>query len=203
MKKLHELIKPFLAVIFGALLILCYLNMLAGEGGALALGIVAIVMASYYIAYGIMRVVLGDKLAPLANKILEVIAVLLFVAFFFTQEMILVINMAKAETLTPTGWFVSIYSLAAAFLFIIFFILGSCLKSRTIRRVAQLLGMLFVLVLVLDLIIANDGRLQTLGGLVILEVVLYAVYSSLLISSVSSLGEEKAPIEENSEAPQE
>ena len=49
MKRLYDTIQPFMAIIFGALLLLVYLNYLDNENGYfLALGILGVIMASYF-----------------------------------------------------------------------------------------------------------------------------------------------------------
>ena len=50
MKKIKELVKPFIFIIFGALLFLYYFNGLSGEGAGLAISIIAIVLAAYFLA---------------------------------------------------------------------------------------------------------------------------------------------------------
>ena len=72
MKKITELIKPFMAIIFGVLLLLTYLNLLSSEEGkTLAIGICAVVISAYYFFIGIFGI-LGPKLRGVAKKIAAV-----------------------------------------------------------------------------------------------------------------------------------
>ena len=61
MKKLQDIIRPFLAIILGALLFLVYLNYLQLQGATLAVGIIAVIFSAFYVALGILNIVLGNK----------------------------------------------------------------------------------------------------------------------------------------------
>ena len=70
MKKVSELIKPYITIIFGALLLLIYLNYLSFKEMALAIGIIAVVIASFSLVGGILFVVMGDKMNDTLKKYL-------------------------------------------------------------------------------------------------------------------------------------
>lgn len=82
MKKFHELLKPYLSIIFGALLFLMFFNYLSTGGSALAIGIIAVVLAAYFLVIGIIGVCLGAKLEKGTKGSLEVIGVSLSALFF-------------------------------------------------------------------------------------------------------------------------
>ena len=201
MKKIKELLKPFIFIIFGALLFLYYFNGLSGEGAGLAISIIAIVLAVYFLTVGILSVVLGDKLGK-AKGLLNLIGVATYPLFFAVIELITLINLARIEGfLGPTGWTISIVTIAAALglgalLFISYFV-----RSKGLHRVAFLFGAIFVLALLLDILLLVDGTPATIGQVVILQVVLYGAYVSMMFEVLSSLKENKEPkrVEENNE----
>ena len=191
MKKIKELLKPFIFIIFGALLFLYYFNGLSSEGAGLAISIIAIVLAAYFLAVGILSVVLGDKLGK-AKGLLNLIGVATYPLFFFVVELITLINLADVEGfLGPTGWTISILTLAAslglgALLFVSYFV-----RSKELHRMTFLFGAIFVLALLLDILLALDGSPAALGDVVILQVVLYGAYVSMMFDALSSLKENK------------
>ena len=104
MKKLGELLKPFYSIILGALMLLYYMDWLEGGGARLAMGIVAMVLAAYYIGIGILAVVMGDKLTASTRGTVESLSVLLFPLFMFVFFLLSAIG----GGLTPTGWVIII-----------------------------------------------------------------------------------------------
>ena len=193
MKKIKELLKPFIFIIFGALLFLCYFNGLSSEGGGLAISIIAVVLAAYFLAVGILSVVLGEKLGK-TKGLFNLIGVATFPLFLGVVELITLINLADIEGyLGPTGWTISIVTIAAAFglgglLFVSYFV-----RSKGLHRVTFLFGAIFVLALLLDVLLLVDGTPTTIGQVVILQVVLYGCYVSMLFEVLSSLKENKEP----------
>lgn len=205
MKKIKELVKPFIFIIFGALLFLCYFNGLSSEGAGLAISIIAIVLAAYFLAVGILSVVLGDKLGK-AKGLLNLIGVAAFPIFYFVIELITLINLAQVEGfLGPTGWTISILTIAAALglgtlLFVSYFV-----RSKELHRITFLFGAIFVLALLLDILLDIDGSPAVLGQVIILQVALYGAYVSMMFDVLSSLKENKEPkkVEEKKEEPKE
>ena len=191
MKKIKELLKPFIFIIFGALLFLLHFNLLGIGGISLAIGIVAIVLAAYFLTVGIFSVVLGDKLGK-TKGLLNLIGVATFPIFFAVVELITLINLADIEGyLGPTGWTISILTIAAALglgglLFVSYFV-----RSKGLHRVTFLFGAIFVLALLLDILLLVDGTPATIGQVVILQVVLYGAYVSMMFDVLSSLKENK------------
>ena len=191
MKKIKELLKPFIFIIFGALLFLCYFNGLSSKGAGLAISIVAIVLAAYFLAVGILSVVLGDKLGK-TKGLLNLIGVATFPLFFAAIELITLINLADIDGyLGPTGWTISILTIAAALglgglLFASYFA-----RSKELHRITFLFGAIFVLALLLDILLLVDGTPATIGQVVILQVVLYGAYVSMMFDVLSLLKENK------------
>ena len=204
MKKIKELLKPFIFIIFGALLFLFFFNYLGVGGAYLAIGIVAIVLSVYFLVVGILSVVLGEKLGK-AKGILNLVGVATFPLLMGVIFLLSLIGNAKSEYtyLGPNGWTIAILSIAAAFaigvmLFIAFFV-----RSKGLHRVTFLFGAIFVLALLLDILI-SEGFAVALGQIVVLQVILYAAYTSMLFDVLSSLKENKEPkkVEEPKEEPQ-
>ena len=205
MKKIKELLKPFIFIIFGALLFLIFFNYLGVGGPYLAIGIVAIVLSVYFLVVGILSVVLGEKLGK-AKGILNLVGVATFPLLMGVIFLLSLIGDAKSEYtyLGPNGWTIAILSIAAAFaigvmLFIAFFV-----RSKGFHRVTFLFGAIFVLALLLDILI-SEGFAVALGQIVVLQVILYAAYTSMLFDVLSSLKENKEPkkVEEKKEEPKE
>ena len=193
MKKIKELVKPFIFIIFGALLFLFFFNYLGVGGPYLAIGIVAIVLSVYFLVVGILSVVLGEKLGK-AKGILNLVGVATFPLLMGVIFLLSLIGNAKNEYtyLGPNGWTIAILSIAAAFaigvmLFIAFFV-----RSKGFHRVTFLFGAIFVLALLLDILI-SEGFAVALGQIVVLQVILYAAYTSMLFDVLSSLKENKEP----------
>ena len=153
---------------------------------------------------GILSVVLGEKLGK-AKGILNLVGVATFPLLMGVIFLLSLIGDAKNEYtyLGPNGWTIAILSIAAAFaigvmLFIAFFV-----RSKGFHRVTFLFGAIFVLALLLDILI-SEGFAVALGQIVVLQVILYAAYTSMLFDVLSSLKENKEPkkVEETKEEPQ-
>ena len=121
MKKVQEIIKPYLLIIFGALLLLYYLNDLDNTGATLAIGIIGVIVAAFYLTMGILNVLLGDKLPQSLKKVFDITAAALFPLFIFSYYLIAIIKWN--DLFGPNGWIITILSLvgslAAAVLLII------------------------------------------------------------------------------------
>ena len=197
MKKLSELIKPYLSIVFGALLFLVFLNDLRGEGGQLALGIIGVVLAVYYLAAGILGIILGDKLPKVVKMIFEIASVSAFPALMFTEELISVINIH--EYMGPTAWTISILLMISALAVIAGYILARFVKGKLMMRLGSLFALAFVLALLLDALFYVTGDPVAIGDLNVVMVVLYVLYSLILLNSFRALGQEEPKAEEPKE----
>ena len=104
MKKIGDFLKPNILVIFGALLLLYFLNYLSLNGAGLAIGIIAVVLSAYYLVVGILGILIGNKFSPQLKKIFEVLSVSLFGAFMFTYFLLTTITGAQINGLMgPTA----------------------------------------------------------------------------------------------------
>ena len=193
MKKIKELLKPFIFIIFGALLFLFFFNYLGVGGPYLAIGIVAIVLSVYFLVVGILSVVLGEKLGK-AKGILNLVGVATFPLLMGVIFLLSLIGNAKNEYtyLGPNGWTIAILSIAAAFAIGVMLFIAYFVRSKGFHRVTFLFGAIFVLALLLDILI-SEGFAVALGQIVVLQVILYAAYTSMLFDVLSSLKENKEP----------
>ena len=197
MKKLSELIKPYLSIVFGALLFLVFLNDLRGEGGQLALGIVGVVLAVYYLAAGILGIILGDKLPKVVRMIFEIASVSAFPVLMFVEELISVINIH--EYMGPTAWTISILLMLSALAVVAGYVLARFVKVKLMMRLGSLFALAFVLALLLDALFYVTGDPVAIGDLNVVMVVLYVLYSLILLNSFRALGQEEPKAEEPKE----
>ena len=204
MKKIKELLKPFIFIIFGALLFLMFFNYLGVGGALLAIGIVAVVLSSYFIVVGILSVVLGDKLGK-AKGVLNLVGVATFPLLMGVIFLLDLIGKAQDDYtyLGPSGWTIAILSIASAFALGILLFIAYFVKSKGLHRVTFLFGAIFVLALLLDVLV-QDGFAVALGQIIVLQVVLYGCYVSMLFEVLSSFKENKEPkhVEEKKEEPE-
>lgn len=193
MKKIRELIKPFIFIIFGALLFLFFFNYLGVGGAGLAIGIVATVLAVYFLVVGILSVVLGDKLGK-AKGVLNLVGVGTYPLLMGVIFLLDLISKAddKYTYLGPSGWTIAILSIAAAFAIGVMLFIAYFVKSKGFHRVTFLFGAIFVLALLLDILV-QDGFAVALGNIIVLQVVLYACYTSMLFGVLSSFKENNEP----------
>lgn len=183
MKKIKEILKPFFCIVFGALLLLCYFNNLNMNGGALAVGIIALVLAVYYITIGIITFTLGVRMGYTTRKVFDTISICAFPVFMFVVFLINLINNNKAFV-GPTGWVVAILSMIAAIGAAIMLMVVALVNNRGVKKAGQLVGMVFLLALVLDIVfVRENGTPQTLGGIVVISFFVYFLYGEMLFES--------------------
>ena len=200
MKRLSDLLKPFLSVIFGALLFLVYFNWLGFNGWPLALGIVAVSLAVFYITVGLLGSLLGEKFPKKSKDILDAIGVVAFPTFlgvYFLVSLIL-----SNTGIGPMGWTVSIFSILAALGLACSYMVAYFGKVKMFFKATFLFASLFVLALLLDVLLTN-GYPETLGNIVILGVVLYAVYTAILFNNLKAIQEEYKKLSKPKEEPKE
>ena len=194
MKKISDLIRPFLGIVFGALLMLVYLNYLVEGMPAeyLALGIIAVTIASYYLVSAILTFVLGDKLPVALKNIFNVLSVVLFPTLMFVQNLLFTIA-AKGD-LGTTGWIIMSASLCGALAFAGLYCAAYFTRVKILERLAFLFGSIFFLSLVLSLLFDLDGTPKTVADIALVTLALYGIYSGMLFNALMGLNkkEEKA-----------
>ena len=191
MKKFYEKIKPFFLVILGALILLSYLVCVQGEGATLALGIISIVVAAFYIGYGLVVLFIGSKLPTTLKEILDVVVVSLFPAFVFTELLMTTINLYKVYT--PTGWTIAILGMIAALAVIVVYIVATFVKAKILGKLVPIFALTFVLSLLMNVLFDAIGLPMVLGNVTIVYLIIYAVYTAILFSAIGLLeGDKKA-----------
>ena len=209
MKRIGDFLKPNILIIFGALLLLYFLNYLSLNGAGLAIGIFAVVLSAYYLAIGILGILVGNKFSPQLKKIFEVISVSLFGIFMFVFFLLTTINGAKIDGLMgPTAWTIEILSMVAALAMVIIYILARLTNKDVLMRFAYLFSAIFALALLLDILFDMSGASTVLGNVDILLVAIYVIFTFYLFNTLSNKeeGAAEAPKdvkEEKKEEPKE
>ena len=206
MKKVSELLKPYLEIIFGALLFLFHFNWLSFDGAYLALGIIAVVLSVYFVVVGVLSVALGDHFPKKVKNILTVVGAATYALFLGTYFLLFLIQTVKAANeyewstpLGPNGWTIAIVSIAASYALGVLLILAFFLKKSALSRITMMFGAIFVLALLVDILI-NDGNPVVLGNIVVLQVILYATFVGILFQVLPLLNFKKEkPVEEKKE----
>ena len=184
MKKVTDFLKPNILIILGALLFLFYMNWLNNNGAALALGIVAVICAVYYVTIGVLSIVIGDKFSPILKKVFEVISVDLFASFMFAEFLVLTIQFAQIDGfMGPTAWIIAILSMIASLTLVVVYSIAKFTKQKFLVKFAYLFSAIFALVLLLDILFDSRGDSIVLGNINIILVVIYIVYVFYLFNS--------------------
>ncbi len=201
MSKIRELLTPYLAIIFGALLFLIYLNNLSQVAPeALALGIIGVILAIVYIGIGIVDVLAGDKLGKTVKTVFGVILVSSFPIFLFIETLLTTIQLAQLQAMGPTAWTIAIINMIASIAFVAIYCIARFVPQKVLKRLAFLFGAIFTLALLLDILFDITGAPTALGNIAIIMIALYVIYAVMLFKGLSEL-EEEAPKAEAQEAP--
>lgn len=204
MKKLQDIIRPFLAIILGALMFLVYLNYLQAQlpeqATMLAIGIVAVIFAASYVVIGILNTVLGFKIQGTVKKVLDVCCVAMFPILMFVSFLIIAIN--SAQLFGPTSWVILIVMLFASIFLALMYGLAAFAPNKVLKRVASLFGSFFVLALLLDVLFdVITGFPNAIGDISMVHFAIYFIYVSMLLNSLGAL--EEGPAAQPVEAPKE
>jgi len=183
MKKYGSILQALLPTIIGAFMLLLYMNLLGASGSTLALGIIGVIVAAYYLVSGIVGSLIGENKGSIGG-LLKKLNVVIFPIFMFVVFLITVINGANA--LGPTGWVIAILSLIAALGFAIAAIFSWVANSEAISKLTTLLGILFILALALTIFFDVTGAPNALGNIELASTVVYVLYTIL---AVTVLGE--------------
>lgn len=211
MKKVTEIIKPMLLIIFGALLLLLFMNYLTANIPAmyLVLGILGVTFAGYYIVAGILNIVLGDKLNKNLRMVFDILNVCLYATLFFYQLIVVVVANADGG-MTPTAWIIKILSMVAALGLIGLYIMSKFVKQPIVERLAYLFAGIFALALLLDIVFQDDGMPEAIGNVAMVILALYGMFISIMFSALPKPGQveepqqvEEQPEEEPQEQPSE
>lgn len=203
MKKVTDFLKPNILIIFGALLFLYYLNYLNQKEGWLAIGIIAVVLSVYYLAIGIIGLLLGDKLSPSTKRVFDVISVCLFAAFMFTVLLIKTIYYAQAKVyvsfeetrplMGPTAWVVAILSMTASLALLGVYPVAKFVRKPVVLRFGYLFSAIFALALLLAVLFDRTGASVVLGDFDVLLVAIYIIFVIYLFGSLEQADAAPAP----------
>ena len=184
MKKIQVVAKPFLSIVFGALLLLTYLNWLSLDGGALVIGVIALLISLYYLGAGITEAVTGDKLSPKAKKVFDILNISLFSAFASIYYLLYITNLS--DQMGPTGWIVVLAALLLSLALAIFSIIARLVSNPVLKRLDVLFSALFMAALVLTLLFDSAGNPIKLGSIDVISLVIYALFGMMLLESLTN-----------------
>ena len=184
MKKIQVVAKPFLSIVFGALLLLTYLNWLSLDGGALVIGVIALLMSLYYLGAGITEAVAGDKLPLKTKKVFDIIDISLFSAFASIYYLLYITNLS--DQMGPTGWIVVLAALLLSLALAIFSIIARLVSNPVLKRLDVLFSALFMAALVLTLLFDSAGNPIKLCSIDVISLVIYALFGMMLLESLTN-----------------
>ena len=194
MKKVTDFLRPNILIVFGALLLLFFLNYLQYTGGTLAIGIIAVIMSAYYLAIGILGIIIGDKLP---KKILDIISVVFFPVFMFVLFLIQTIQAAQIDSfMGPTAWIIAILSMIASLALPVIYLLAKLMDKGPLSKFAYLFAAIFVLALLLSVLFDVRGDSVVLGNINMILVAIYASYIFFLFSCLGAPEEAPKAVEE-------
>lgn len=197
MKKITEVIKPLLSIIFGALLLLLYLGYLRNGMPAfpLTIAIFGVIFAVYYIAAGILNIVLGNKLNATLRLVFDILNVSLYALLFFLMRLSVIVEMA--DMMSPTAWIICILSMVAAIGLIVLFIVSKFAKAPVVNRLTFMFAGIFALALLLDVVFDVSGAPEAIGNIIVVVLALYGMFVSIMFTAIGKpeLQNEK-PVEE-------
>ena len=183
MRKIMDLVKPYLSLIFGVLFFLLFLNNLRANGEAFAIGIVATVISSYYLCAGILGIVLGDKMPDGLKKVFSILSASLFPTFMFVFYLLQIIQVH--ELMGPTAWVIYPLCMGASLLMVVFYVISRFVKSPVMVRLAGMFAAIFVLALVTTLLFDAQGNQATFATIGVVELLVYSIFAVLLFNSLS------------------
>ena len=185
MKKVMDLVKPYLSLIFGVLFFLLYLNYLRADGEVFAIGLVAVIISSYYLCVGILGIVLGDKMPEGLKKVFGILSVSLFPAFMFVNYLLMIIRMSNY--MGPTAWVIYPLCMGASIGLVGFYVVSRFVKNPVVTRLAGLFAAIFVLALIADLLFDAQGDQNTFGNIGVVSLLVSFIFAFLLFNSLSLL----------------
>ena len=199
MKKVTDFIRPNILIIFGALLLLTFLNFLSLQEGYLAIGIIGVISAAYYLAIGILGAILGDKLPAGARKAFDIVSACLFPVLMFVIFLVNIIY--GADNFMPTAWIILILSMVGSLALPVFYIVAKVTNKPVFFRFAYLFSAIFALILLLNVLYGQQGFIANgapnmLGDIDFLMLVIHIAFMAYLLGSLGKVEETKEAKEE-------
>ncbi len=192
MKKLCEMFKPFLSIIFGSILFLLYLNYLQSNSGMQILGVIGFLLSLYYLAIGIIEVFFDKKIPISFKRVLNLLSVVLFPFLMFVHYIFVI--RGNSNYFGPTAWVIAIFSLVGSVAMITIYIISFFVQNKTLRKLEYLFFGIFALILLLSLAFDVSGAPIRLGNLDIVSIVLYLFYLGILLAYI--INKEKGLMED-------
>ena len=210
MKKAFCFLKSNILLIIGALLFLLFLNYLVVGGATLAIGIIGILTAAYYITIGLLGIFIGDKLNALTRKIFEIVAVCLFAFLMFMTSIVSLVSMIQRSTdpqfpttFGPTGWFVEIFALLTSLALLGFYPFVRLFKAPALKKLGYLFAALFALGLLLNMLFDAQGFAINLGNIPFVYLALDLLFLFYLFETLGEAKEEPKAVEQKAPAKKE
>ena len=201
MKKISDLLKANILIFFGALLFLLFLNYFSNQDGlSVTMGIFGVLVALFDLVYGILGFALGKRFK--ARRIFDIISVCSFALLMFLVFLLTMIANAQRDGyMGPTAWIIAIYSVAICTPFAVFYALGRCINKNGIKSVSYLFTALFLLALLLDILFTGSGAPTSLGGLALMSIAIYLLFSIYLFGTLKEEGPARLPAPKAEEEP--
>lgn len=182
MKKVLDLLKPFASIVFGALITMLYLNGLSVGGNDTIRGVFALLVGGYFIAIGVIGLVAVGKINERVLKLLNGIGISVYAMFFFV---ITILNLADFnQGYGVNGWIIADFALTVSLGFAALNIVTLFVNNRVLVRIANLVGMLFLLALVFDVLFDVLGNPITLGQINIILVTVHFTFASIYLGNL-------------------
>ena len=189
MKKIIDLIKPFLSIVFGALVILLFLNDISEGDTKTTRAIFALLVGGYIIGVGLIKFLMGKQLDAKLSRILDATSIATYAGLFFVIIITYMIDYAAEDMMLgrpgygANGWIIAIYSLLAAAGFASVFLAATFVRNEVLNKVSNLLGLLFLLALVLNVTFTvNRGDPINLGAISVLTVVVHVLFGYIYLA---------------------
>ena len=189
-----DLFKPFLALVLGILMFLFYLNYYVKSGvpgTTLAIGIVGLVVACWFVFAGVIGVA-WPRMPVGFKKTIDIISIVSFATFVFVELLIQVIQVYAA--MGASSWIVYILAMIAALGLSVMYIISRFVRGEAVARIASIFGLVFVLALISKILFpAGEGGPVSLDDIPVVPVLIYVIYCSLLFKSLAKEKRTHAP----------
>ena len=182
MKKILGLVKPFIAIGFGALIIMLYLNRMSVGGNETVKSVFAFIVGSYFIVIGLLGMICAEQIGEKPLRILNAIGFSVYASFFFLVTLLDLVDLH--DGFGVNGWVVANFTLTVALGFAVLNIIQIFVDNRIFGRITNILGLLFVLALVFDILFDEVGDPVFLGMVQILLVLVHVTYISIYLGNI-------------------
>ena len=181
MKKVLDYIKPFISIVFGALITLLFLNNLNRGDLETVKSVFAIIVGGYFIVVGLLGLLAPQQIGERPLRLLNSIGISVYAVFFF---LCIVLNVADYNAgYGVNGWVVANFALTVSMGFAVLFLLTFFIKNAVVERLARIFGLLFLLALLLNVLFDRLGNPMLLGGIELLKVVTHITFACIYLGT--------------------